>query len=125
MPDAATIKDALIIVALLIIFARWTLRWRDKKYSAGNGRSGDMSPSWWELTFTRIFEQVLRDHDKEFYEQDRIAAATERRQLQVKLNQLAAQFELSVQEKQRQLAEAIVEIKRQLREGNHKDEPRR
>jgi hypothetical protein len=119
MPDASTIKDWLVVTALVVLIGRELLRWRDTKRglaSNGNGRSGDKSPAYWEATIGKVVKDALIDYDRRIREPERVEAASERRQIQVKLNQLAMQFELSVQEKQRQLSEAIIEIKRQVKD---------
>ena len=120
MPDAATIKDGLIIIALLVLIGRETLRWHDQRRGTGSdGRSGDKSPAYWEKAIGELVRDALVEYDERVKQPERIEAANERRQINVKLTQLASAFEMSTQEKQRQLAEAIVEIKRQLRDSNN------
>jgi hypothetical protein len=120
MPDVAIIKDVLIIIALLVLIGREALRWHDQRRgTASDGRSGDKSPAYWEKAIGELVRDALEEYDERVKQPERIEAANERRQINVKLTQLASAFEMSVQEKQRQLAEAIVEIKRQLRDSNN------
>src|SRR6185369_2647183 len=114
----ALLKDALIVLALVAIIGREVLKWRDKR-KLGVARSGDLTPAYWEQATARLLQDTLAAHDLRVHQPDRVEAANERRQLQVKLNQLATQFELSIQAKERQLAEAITEIKRQIKESEN------
>ena len=115
MPDLATIKDGLIVAALIVVLGQQVLRWRDgRKMIGGNGRSGDKPAVYWEQVLGKLIRAELDAYDQRVREPEVHEAAHERRQIHVKLNQLAASFELSVQEKQRQLSEAIEDIKQQL-----------
>lgn len=116
MPDFATIKDGLIVVALVAVLGGKLLRWRDGRKAGTNGRSGDKSSAYWELTLSRVVKAELDAYNQRVREPEALEAANERRQIHAKLNQLAASFELSIQEKKQQLTEAIADLKQHLRD---------
>ena len=107
---------ALALVAVLAV--KWFFEYLGKKSDAakadppltikpssgGNGKAGEKSAEWWELTFARIIRQCLDDHENKRRPETKEAEET-RQQILDRLQQL-----------ERQVALAMAELSRQIRD---------
>jgi hypothetical protein len=102
---------ALALVAMLAV--KWFFEYLGKKpdksdtlsLKNGNGKAGEKSAEWWELAVARIVRQCLDDHENRVRRPASLEAEESRQQILERLRQL-----------ERQMALAVAEITRQIRD---------
>ncbi len=113
------VKDLSNLGALALVFvlcAKWFFEYLSRKSESkpelpsiktngGNGRAGEKSSEWWELTFARIIRQCLEDHESKVRRPELKEADETRQEILDRIQQL-----------ERQLAIAVAEISRQVRD---------
>lgn len=110
MAEWASVKDVVLIAAVGLHILRLLVRWRQASKSPLNGRSGDKPISYWAMETRKAIRDELTDHDQRVRAPDLEEARIERQVLMTELRHL-----------RRETAQAIVEIKRQLRIGGQEN----